>query len=260
MGKEDSILERTSTDVYVQGIPGFSTIGTDEIHGTDHTTTHWFNLGEYVKDIDFELLPQDPLLDDKFPRPLVERGYCYGIFDPVDNANRMETGDIRNRDCESGDYLQPLSDVSSSTMIQDRQKNIFKVALYYLPDESVITEIKRDSKMTLSDKISWIGGMMGLFTGFSVISAIEILYWLWFKVLLHEKDHAKVEPEGDPENTQATDIDVNERINILENELKNIKMSLKGGQADNNYASAALFDAIFEDPEAKELSITMEKK
>ena len=92
-------------------------------------------------------------------------------------------------------------------MIQDRQKNIFKVALYYLPDESVITEvrwhvfdlyfnlfiqIKRDSKMTLSDKISWIGGMMGLFTGFSVISAIEILYWLWFKVLLHEKDHAKV--------------------------------------------------------------------
>ena len=39
--------------------------------------------GEYVKDIDFELLPQDPLLDDKFPRPLVERGYCYGIFDPV---------------------------------------------------------------------------------------------------------------------------------------------------------------------------------
>ena len=92
--------------------------------------------GEYVKDIDFELLPQDPLLDDKFPRPLVERGYCYGIFDPVgscfvyykikgnhyplsflsqvDNANRLETGDIKNRDCESGDYLQPLSDVSSS--------------------------------------------------------------------------------------------------------------------------------------------------
>ena len=55
-----------------------------------------------------------------------------------------------------------------------------------------VLQIKRDSKMTLSDKISWIGGMMGLFTGFSVISAIEILYWLWFKVLLHEKDHAKV--------------------------------------------------------------------
>ena len=38
--------------------------------------------------------------------------------------------------------------------------------------------------MSLSDKISWVGGMMGLFTGFSVISGIEILYWLWFKVMI----------------------------------------------------------------------------
>ena len=37
--------------------------------------------------------------------------------------------------------------------------------------------------MSISDKISWVGGMMGLFTGFSVISGIEILYWLWFKVI-----------------------------------------------------------------------------
>ena len=90
--------------------------------------------------------------------------------------------------------------------------------------------------MTLSDKISWIGGMMGLFTGFSVISAIEILYWLWFKVLLHEKDHAKVEPyfnlniqalsrrkfyckvepAPDADQTETADTDLNERINNLE--------------------------------------------
>ena len=85
----------------------------------------------------------------------------------------------------------------------------------------------------------------------------------------------KVEPEGDPENSQATETDVNDRISNLEvlnssnlyplslifllqnelanqlNELKNIKMRLKGGSVDNN-ASAAFFDAIFEDPEAKE--------
>ena len=36
--------------------------------------------------------------------------------------------------------------------------------------------------MSFSDKISWVGGMMGLFTGFSLISGLEILYWLWFKV------------------------------------------------------------------------------
>lgn len=48
--------------------------------------------------------------------------------------------------------------------------------------------------MSFSDKISWIGGMMGLFTGFSVISGIEVLYWLWFKVVFHKHD-VTVKPE-----------------------------------------------------------------
>ena len=119
-----------------------------------------FILGEYVKDTDFLLLPQDPLLDNKFPRPLVrggschwwliqwnqtdrsnlpfnffvqvERGYCYGIWQAVDDSSKAENGEVRlvgesweiisqiwklclsrNRDCNSGDYLQPLSEVNS---------------------------------------------------------------------------------------------------------------------------------------------------
>ena len=43
--KEDVILERTSTDVHFQ-TPGFYTLGTDELHGTDFATTHWFNMGK----------------------------------------------------------------------------------------------------------------------------------------------------------------------------------------------------------------------
>ena len=43
--KEDVILERTSTDVHFQS-PGFYTMGTDELHGTDFATTHWFNMGK----------------------------------------------------------------------------------------------------------------------------------------------------------------------------------------------------------------------
>ena len=43
--KEDVILERTSTDVHFQ-TPGFYTMGTDELHGTDFATTHWFNMGK----------------------------------------------------------------------------------------------------------------------------------------------------------------------------------------------------------------------
>ena len=32
-----------------------------------------------------------------------------------------------------------------------------KVAVYFEPDQSVITKITKDAKMTWSDKISWVG-------------------------------------------------------------------------------------------------------
>ena len=69
--------------------------------------------------------------------------------------------------------------------------------------------------MSLSDKISWIGGMMGLFTGFSVISGIEILYWLWFKVVLHKDE---IEPAEE---------DLKEKVNNLQSELVKSDEKLK---------------------------------
>ena len=35
--------------------------------------------------------------------------------------------------------------------------------------------------MGLLDYISQIGGLLGLFIGFSVISAIEVVYWITFR-------------------------------------------------------------------------------
>ena len=49
--------------------------------------------------------------------------------------------------------------------------------------------------MTIADKLSWIGGMVGLFTGFSVISGIEILYWIFFIILCKKKND--VDPDID---------------------------------------------------------------
>ena len=69
------------------------------------------------------------------------------------------------------------------------------MSIYYNSDQNVITKITKERKMSTSDKISWVGGMMGLFTGFSVISGAEILYWIIFKVLLHKPD-----TEGDLES------------------------------------------------------------
>ena len=58
----------------------------------------------------------------------------------------------------------------------------------------ILLQITKDARMSFGDKVSWIGGMLGLFTGFSLISGFEIIYWLWFKVILHDKDGAAVEP------------------------------------------------------------------
>ena len=43
--------------------------------------------------------------------------------------------------------------------------------------------ITRDVKATFFDKLSLIGGALGLYTGFSVVSLIEIAFWLgkWFQ-------------------------------------------------------------------------------
>lgn len=67
----------------------------------------WFTvssvlLGEYVKDVDDILLPREPLLDHKFPRPIMERGYCNGIWATIDDNEQNK------RDCND-EYPQPLS-------------------------------------------------------------------------------------------------------------------------------------------------------
>ena len=42
----------------------------------------------------------------------------------------------------------------------------------------ILDMVTRDVRTSLVDKISMIGGMLGLFTGFSVISGIEIMYFI----------------------------------------------------------------------------------
>ena len=78
------------------------------------------------------------------------------------------------------------------------------------------TKIKRDAKMSFSDKISWVGGMMGLFTGFSVISGIEILYWLWFKVVFHRKNEVSPIEKSEEESDIGK---LKEQMTLLQNEI-----------------------------------------
>ena len=49
------------------------------------------------------------------------------------------------------------------------------VQFYFVP--ATYDEIERDRKLTLEAQLGLIGGTMGLFTGFSILSAIEIIYF-----------------------------------------------------------------------------------
>ena len=44
-------------------------------------------------------------------------------------------------------------------------------------DTASFDEIERDEKTNFETQISTIGGTMGLFTGFSIISGIELIYF-----------------------------------------------------------------------------------
>ena len=54
-----------------------------------------------------------------------------------------------------------------------------KLALVWIYfDTASFDEIERDKKMKFETLLSLIGGTMGLFTGFSIISGIEIIWFI----------------------------------------------------------------------------------
>ena len=50
------------------------------------------------------------------------------------------------------------------------------VQIYF--DTATYDEVERDTKVTLESQLGLIGGTMGLLTGFSLLSGVEILYFV----------------------------------------------------------------------------------
>ena len=121
-------------------------------------------------------------------------------------------------------------------------------------------QITRDAKMSLSDKISWVGGMMGLFTGFSVISGLEILYWLWFKVVFNKQN--KVGVEQDKRKISYVEEEESKQLAELRGEVAALRTSVAQMSAQLRAAArpkttdgpqpTRYFDAIFNDVEAQQ--------
>ena len=49
------------------------------------------------------------------------------------------------------------------------------IQIYF--DTATYDEIEKDVKVTMESALGLIGGTMGLFTGFSILSGIEIIYY-----------------------------------------------------------------------------------
>ena len=55
-------------------------------------------------------------------------------------------------------------------------RNLRLVRIYF--DTATFDDIERDEKIKTEAQLSLIGGTMGLFSGFSIISGIEIVFFL----------------------------------------------------------------------------------
>ena len=58
-------------------------------------------------------------------------------------------------------------------------------------DGKTVTEIVMSPAATLMDKVSNIGGTLGLFSGFSILSGIEIIYWIVIAIMSKKKSKAE---------------------------------------------------------------------
>ena len=59
---------------------------------------------------------------------------------------------------------------------EEIQSTLQLVQIYF--DTATFDDIERDKKIKLEGQLSLIGGTMGLLTGFSIISGVEIIFYL----------------------------------------------------------------------------------
>jgi len=66
---------------------------------------------------------------------------------------------------------------SDEELAQERFKKDISVLNFFF-DTPIITQIGLEMRVSMFDKLSAIGGTLGLYTGISIITLIETLWWL----------------------------------------------------------------------------------
>ena len=92
-------------------------------------------------------------------------------------------------------------------MTNERKARFVLVDIYF--NSASFDKITRDANTNFINQLSLIGGTLGLFTGFSLMSAFEILYYITkmiINVLLYRhqmKQKEKEEKNQEPQNNDA---------------------------------------------------------
>ena len=82
------------------------------------------------------------------------------------------------------------------------------IEIYF--DTATYDKIERDVKVTVNAQLGLIGGTMGLLTGFSILSAVEIIYYLSRLLMLGRLFRARAQNVPVPRNCGQT------KSNIIE--------------------------------------------
>ncbi len=124
---------------------------------------------------------------------------CGKWWDPERRSGGLADYLLDNQDFLSDSITKRLTalalNLTSDVELAQRRfdQDIAIVNVFF--DTPIITQIKRELRVTFTDQISAIGGALSLFTGVSLISFVEIVYWLlrYFKDIIQDKLlHVKV--------------------------------------------------------------------
>ena len=82
------------------------------------------------------------------------------------------------------------------TLASSNEEEIYFIEIYF--DTSTYDVVEQDKKMTLEAQLGLIGGTMGLLTGFSILSGVEIVYYAirFFVSLRISKSKAIIETKN----------------------------------------------------------------
>ena len=88
-------------------------------------------------------------------------------------------------------YKGTISKLDNLEYSTNQRKKMTFVRIYF--DTPTFDRITKDRAAKPVDMFSAIGGTMGLLTGFSVISGVEIIYFVWTIILNTIKEKGKKE-------------------------------------------------------------------